>query len=74
MRRVTDTVQVGASRAVRLRQAREAYELVGEVRGDGHYLVVDDVCTTGASVEAVCSALRRGGAGYVAVVVIARAE
>jgi ComF family protein len=72
VRRVTSTVQVGASAERRRRQAKKAYELAGEVDAQRNYLVLDDVCTTGASLEEVCRLLKRGGAKNVSVVVLAK--
>jgi len=70
VRRVTGTVQVGASAQQRRRQAEKAYELAGEVDQQQSYLVLDDICTTGASLEAVCKVLRKGGAQNVSVAVL----
>lgn len=72
VRRVTDTIQVGASAERRRKQAKKAYELAGEINARRNYLVVDDVCTTGASLEAVCETLRKGGAKNVSVAVLAK--
>lgn len=74
VRRITDTVQVGANARLRRQQARVAYALAGEVEAERPYLVVDDVYTTGASLEAVCRVLKKGGAKNVSVAVLARAE
>jgi len=41
-------------------------------RADGTVLLVDDVCTTGASVRAAAAALRAAGASGVAAAVVAR--
>jgi predicted amidophosphoribosyltransferase len=73
VRRVTSAVQVGASAEQRWSQAREAYELLGEVDKRRNYLVIDDVCTTGASLEGVCMVLKRGGIKNVSVAVLAKA-
>jgi len=72
VRRITNTVQVGASAKLRQSQAEEAYELVGEVEGQQDYLVIDDVCTTGASLSAVRTVLEKGGAKKISVAVLAR--
>jgi len=72
VRRISDTVQVGVSAKQRWRQAEGAYELAGEIDNGAHYLVLDDVCTTGASLMAVCGALRSGGAKNISVAVLAK--
>ena len=73
VQRVTNTVQVGSDARQRRRQAKRAYALAGEIDMNKHYVVLDDVCTTGASLEAVCEALRGGGAKRISVVVLAKA-
>jgi len=72
VRRISGTVQVGVSAKQRWRQAKEAYALAGKVDGGMHFLVLDDVCTTGASLVAVCEALRSGGAKNISVAVLAK--
>lgn len=71
--RLVDSVQVGASATLRQEQARKAYILRGQVDSEVNYLVVDDVATTGASVEAICRLLREKGARKVMAAVIAKA-
>lgn len=61
--RVTHTRQVGASRAMRLKQLQGAFLVVGSV--PQNVLVVDDVVTTGATLEAVAAVLRTAGARHV---------
>ena len=70
--RISDTVQVGVGAKQRRKQAKEAYGLVGEVDEGRHYLVLDDVCTTGASLAAVCDVLKKGGAQNISVVVLVK--
>lgn len=72
VKRVRDTpAQAGLARAERLRNLRGAF--VSEARFDGrHVLVVDDVMTTGASLEALARLLKRQGAARVENLLIAR--
>lgn len=74
--RVTDSVQVGAKAAERKRQASETYEVVGEIDPKKRYLLVDDVWTTGATMQAAAKTMLAAGAKevYGAVTVIGRPE
>ncbi len=60
--RLENFVQQGASRADRLRQAAKSYQAVEGLESDKIYLLVDDVVTTGATLEHAAKALREGGA------------
>ena len=62
--------QTGLPRAERLQNARGAFVAVAEA--PKHVLLVDDVYTTGATVSAAASALRKVGAREVDVVTFAR--
>ncbi|MGH7439315.1 MAG: ComF family protein [Polyangiaceae bacterium] len=66
--------QVGLDRAARLDNLRGAFLVAkpAAVRGR-NVILVDDVCTTGATLRAVSAALREAGASSVAGVVVARA-
>lgn len=68
--RKNKTVQVGASEVVRRRQASEAYEACCKLDAKRTYLLVDDVWTTGASMEAAILALKKAGAKKMASAVI----
>lgn len=65
--------QVGASRAERLAHLKEAFRAVRIDRiKDAHILLIDDVCTTGATLESAALALRRAGAKRVDALVFAQ--
>lgn len=69
--RAADTVQVGASVAERKAQAEKAYVVEGEVESGIDYLLLDDVWTTGATMQAAVKALREAGAERVCGAVVA---
>ncbi len=66
--------QVGAGRVARRQQLQHAFRPLNPaaIRGR-HIVLVDDVMTTGASLEAAARALRSAGAARVSAVVFARA-
>lgn len=72
LRRLTNTTQRGAGRVQRLRQAASAYRTEAALDPTRPYLIVDDVVTTGATLNAAVQALRHAGATTVYVVAIAR--
>lgn len=67
--------QVGASRSQRLRQMHEVFWVRKPyVVKNRHILLVDDVLTTGGTLEAAAAALRRAGAKHVDAVVFAQKQ
>ena len=66
------SVQVGASKSLREKQARDAFELGGTIDPELIYLLVDDVVTTGASMREAAKILRLGGAQTIWAVCLAR--
>jgi predicted amidophosphoribosyltransferase len=69
-----DSRQVGSSRNVRLKQLGRSYRVVRQdvIQSARHILLVDDVVSTGGSLEAVALALKHAGARRVSAAVIAR--
>jgi ComF family protein len=66
--------QVGASRQQRLAQAGHAFRLVRGANVEGkHVLLIDDVLTTGATLESAARLLKQAGAKQVDAVVFAHA-
>jgi competence protein ComFC len=64
--------QVGHDRRWRLENVRDAFEWRGADLGGRSLLVVDDVATTGATLEACACALRSARSGLVIGVTVAR--
>ena len=64
--------QVGHDRRWRLENVRDAFEWRGPSLDAGSILLIDDVATTGATLEACAAALRAGGSGPVMGVSVAR--
>lgn len=65
LERQTSTMQRGASRQVRIKQAKEAYRPKGSIRADVPYLLIDDVVTTGSTMRYAAKTLKSGGADMV---------
>jgi ComF family protein len=63
--------QVGLRRAERMRNVAGAFEVTGYEMAGLRILLVDDVCTTGATLAACATALRQGGAAAVYGLVLA---
>lgn len=64
--------QLGASRSERIKQARTAFRLEGPIDPREIYLLIDDVYTTGATLQYGAQALRDAGVQDVWVAVLAR--
>jgi ComF family protein len=64
--------QVGHDRRWRLENVRSAFEWQGFALESRSILLIDDVCTTGATLDACATALRAGGSGPVMGVSVAR--
>lgn len=74
LRHVGRAVQAGSSREARLRQAAEAFTWRGKgmPNGSGTRIIVDDVCTTGSTLEACARCLTENVSGEVRAIVMAK--
>lgn len=70
--RAKNTVQVGASSDLRKIQAKEAYDVLVDFDPDRHYVLLDDVWTTGSSMMAAAELLRKKGAKNISALLLAR--
>ena len=70
--RNTKTVQRGASKSVRRKQAKEAFLCRRRLSGDRLYVIIDDVVTTGSTIEYAAKCLYDAGARNIAVAIISR--
>lgn len=70
--RRNNTTQHGSSRTVRIKQARNAYEVKECLDDDTLYIIVDDVYTTGATVINVAQQLSFAGARHIGVAITTR--
>jgi ComF family protein len=75
LRRVRDTdSQVGKTLQERRLNVGGAFEASGKRVEGRHVLLVDDVLTTGSTLDAAAHALKQAGAAFVSAVVVSRAE
>jgi ComF family protein len=75
LRRVATGHQVGATRAQRITHMRSGFEVVsGPLGRDTTVILVDDVVTTGATMDAAARAVRAAGAETIIAAYFARAE
>lgn len=72
LRRVSASRQLGASREQRFKQAKSAFEIY-KVPDGAHVLLIDDVTTSGATLEAAAKLLKAAGAQKVDACVFAQA-
>lgn len=74
LRRLGQAAQVGANREQRNKQLREAFRVTNANSIQGtHILLIDDVLTTGATLEAAAKILKAAGASRVSALVFAQA-
>ena len=71
--RAKNTTQVGTNRTTRIVQAKTAYQLNSKlpINKQATYLLLDDVWTTGASIQAATKKLRQAGVNHLAVAILA---
>lgn len=74
LRRRGQTHQVGASRDARLKQLRNSFRVSGSMPSTQRVILVDDVVTTGATLESAAAALQRVGVSRVEAVAFAQPE
>lgn len=72
LERRTNTKQRDAGRALRFEQAAQAFAVHGTIDPERPYLILDDVVTTGATLQAAAQLLRDAGAQTIYVAAIAR--
>lgn len=72
LQRRTFTKQVGADRALRIRQAQKAFRCTRRLQEGVPYLLIDDVVTTGATLEYAARTLKKAGATVVWAAALAR--
>lgn len=69
--RKTNTMQRGSSKSVRRKQALQAFAVRGTVDPARTYLLLDDIVTTGATLDAAAKVLKDAGAKHVWVAAVA---
>ena len=70
--RRSKSIQKRADRATRDRQARNAFTIIKPLKPNTTYVIVDDIITTGATLEYAAELLKRAGASSVWVAALAR--
>jgi ComF family protein len=70
--RQNKSVQKRADKKLRAQQAQHAFRVTKPLKETAKYLIIDDVVTTGATLEYASELLRRAGASTVWVAVLAR--
>lgn len=72
LRRRTNAVQRGASAAQRHNQAKAMFLVHGQLDPDAVYIIVDDVMTTGATINYAALALKQAGAKTIWAAILSR--
>ncbi len=72
LKRATTSHQRGASRSERFKQAAAAFSVGSAVESQPPYLLIDDVLTTGATLQYAAKTLHDAGAQHVWAAIIAR--
>ena len=70
IKRLNNTIQLGKSRKDRIAQAKQAFYVDTVLDPEANYLILDDVVTTGATVQAAAKCLKDAGARTVWVVTL----
>lgn len=70
--RKTSTIQRGANRRERIKQAKDAFQLDSPLLINRPYLLIDDVITTGSTVQYAAQLLKDAGVAEIWVAVVAR--
>lgn len=70
--RLWNAQQVGAPRKERLKQAHGSYEARRPIPKNAHVIIIDDVTTTGATIEEVARIIKRAGAKKVSALIFAQ--
>ncbi|HYG84359.1 MAG TPA: phosphoribosyltransferase family protein [Verrucomicrobiae bacterium] len=71
LQRHHDKTQVGASKAERLVQAANAFSTTATLDPKAHYILIDDIITTGATVRAAARVLAQAGARTITIAAVA---
>lgn len=72
LRRSGQTHQVGASRKERLQQLEAAFHVKRNLVRDQNIILIDDVITTGATLEAAAATLKEAGVRHISALVFAQ--